>query len=385
MTKPRLLYAVTHPATAKHLLRGQLAFMQKNGFDVVVLSSPGPELELVREREGVSTVAVTMSRALHLREGPRAMTKMLAAVRAARPDVINASTPKAGLLGMLAARALKVRARVYLLRGLRLEGESGAFRSALGIPERVASACAHRVVCVSQSLRRVYVDGGYAPELKTTVIPSNGIDLSRFPPHAESRVAAARIRAELGISDGDIVAGFVGRLVADKGVADLIEGIERATLRVPQLKMLIVGGDLAGDALPKTLANALRADARFVFAGKVEDPAPYYAAMDLLVFPSYREGLPNVPLEAAACELPTVGYRSTGMMDAISHGVTGELVRRGDAGALGDALVRYASSPQLRRIHGAAARVRVRDQFTNERTWTAWLRLYEELLAAHKR
>ena len=94
MTKPRLLYAVTHPTTAKHLLRGQLAFMRENGFDVVVLSSPGPELELVREREGVSTVAVPMSRALQLREGPRAMTKMLAAVRAARPDVINASTPK---------------------------------------------------------------------------------------------------------------------------------------------------------------------------------------------------------------------------------------------------------------------------------------------------
>lgn len=382
----RLVFVVTHPTTASHLLRGQLAFFREHGFDVTVISSPGPELELVAERERVRVVAVPMSRDIRFSEGPRAVVALTRALRSLRPQIVNASTPKAGLLGMIAARALSVPVRVYLLRGLRLEGEEGRARVALlGGAERVASACAHRVVCVSESLRRVYVQGGYAPKDKTSVIPSNGIDVGRFQARAESREVAARVRARLGIDERAFVAGFVGRVTGDKGIADLIEAVDRAALLVPKLKMLIVGGDLAGDTLPQDLAGRLRSHPGFLFAGKVDDPAPYYAAMDLLVFPSYREGLPNVPLEAAACELPTVGYQSTGMMDAIDHGATGQLVTRGDAAALGDALVRYASAPELRRAHGAAARVRVRDHFTNERTWAAWLRLYEELLAAHKR
>ncbi len=376
----RLLYIVTHPTTAKHLLRGQLAFMRDHGFEVTVCAGPGSELDVVSSREGVRTIAVPMSRNLRLTEGPRALAELVRVVNRLRPDIVNASTAKAGLLGMLAAAAVGVPARIYLVRGLRLEGTRGPLRRALGAAELMASSCAHRVVCVSESLREAYQAGGYARghSRPLTVIPSNGIDVSRFGARSVTRDESRRVRASLGIPEHAFVAGFVGRLAFDKGMVDLVEAFERASTRLSGLHLLVVGGAVGVDELAPALLSRLR-QPRIHMTGSVEEPAPYYAAMDLLLFPSYREGLPNAPLEAAASELPAVGYRSTGVVDAILHDRTGTIVGQKDIAGLAAAVVQYAESTELRRVHGAAARARVLGEFTNEQVWGRWLELYREL------
>jgi glycosyltransferase involved in cell wall biosynthesis len=279
---------------------------------------------------------------------------------------------------MIAAATLGVPGRIYLARGLRLEGTSGVLRRGLGVAEIVASRCAHQVVCVSESLRAAYASGGYAPERKLTVIPSNGVDATAFGERERYREQAAAIRAQLGIPADAMVVGFVGRLAADKGIADLLRAFERASHSVSTLHLLVVGGSFAGDDLPPDLAQGLR-HPRVRLSGTVEDPAPYYAAMDMLAFPSYREGLPNVPLEAASCELPSIGYRSTGVVDAIAHDCTGVIVDRKDDRAMAEAIVAYARSTELRTRHGLAARARVLRQFTNERVWQQWLDLYRSM------
>jgi glycosyltransferase involved in cell wall biosynthesis len=374
----KLAFVVTHGVTANLLLRGQLRYLRERGYEITVIASPGPDLDHVREREGVQTIGIEMSRDVRLQEGPAALLSLTRALRALRPDVVNASTAKAGLLGMLAARALGIPRRVYLLRGLRGEATTGLAGLALGAAEHVAARCATHVVCVSNSLRAAYVAGGFARAEKTTVIPSNGVDPARFLERARTREQAAAMRAELGIPPGAPVAGFVGRLVADKGIGDLLVAMDSAWRQVPDLRLLLVGGDLGGDRLPPSLSDRLD-QPRILRVGKVADPAPYYAAMDFLVFPSLREGLPNVPLEAGACELPAIGYRSTGVVDAIGDGITGVIVERGDSAALGEAIVAFAKDPQLGRARGRAARVRVLERFTNERVWAAWARFYDGL------
>jgi len=381
----RLTYVVTHPITAKLLLRGQLRYMRERGYEVTVISSPGPELDAVAEREGVRVVGVEMARGVRPTEEPRAAWRLFDAIRLARPDILNASTPKASVLGLMAARALDVPVRVYLLRGLRLEGFSGFARSALGVAERVSAACSHHVVSVSESLRRAYIDGGYAKPEKVSVIPSNGIDILRFPERKRTRAEAGIVRQRLGISPSAIVAGFVGRLVTDKGAADLVTAVEHAASEVPGLRVLVVGGDFGEDSLPVEVRRRFAENPNIMVVGTVEDTAPYYAAMDLLVFPSGREGLPNVPLEAAASEVPAIGYRSTGVVDAIVDGETGRIVDRGDVSALAAAIVEYAALPDLRARHGHAGRQRVLARFTNERTWEAWAQLYEQLVALSPR
>ena len=125
MRRPRLVYLVTHAVSARLLLAGQLGYLRAAGFDVTVIASPGPDLDVVAAREGVDVVPVPMARAMRPADDARALVAVTAALRRLRPDIVNASTPKAGLLGMLAARALAVPVRIYLLRGLRLETERG--------------------------------------------------------------------------------------------------------------------------------------------------------------------------------------------------------------------------------------------------------------------
>jgi glycosyltransferase involved in cell wall biosynthesis len=368
----RLVFVVTHGVTANLLLRGQLSFLRESGFDVTVIASPGPDLEAVREREKITTVGVAMTRDVRLHEGPRALAEIASALHRIKPDIVNASTAKAGLLGMLGAYGVRVPKRVYLVRGLRFEGYRGARRLALAQAERVTAACATDVVCVSDSVRDVVVRDGLTPRRKTHVIPSNGIDPKRFRSRNETRADAERVRRELGIPDDAFVVGFIGRLVADKGVDDMLDALER----VPNAWFLVVGGNMAGDHLPPKTADRLRSRPRVVQVGRVAEPAPFYAAMDVLLFASHREGLPNVPLEAAACELPVLGYRVTGVVDAVEDGATGTLVPPRDSRALGAALLRHQDDPALRATHGAAGRSRVLERFTQAATWNAWADLY---------
>jgi glycosyltransferase involved in cell wall biosynthesis len=298
---------------------------------------------------------------------------------------VNAGTPKAGLLGMLAARALGVPVRIYLMRGLRLETETGALRAILATTERVASACATDVACVSPSLTRAAVDGGYAPARKARVVgqgSSNGVDEARFAPTASRRADGLERTAALGIAPDDPLVVFVGRLVADKGIRELLRAFALVRRELPRAKLLLAGGELTGEALDPALVRLVKETPGVVTTGFIDDLAPYYARMNVLALPSYREGFPNVALEAAAAEVPVVGFRSTGVVAAVVDGATGRLVERGDDAALARALLEYLASPARAEEHGRAARARVLASFRREAVWAAWLDVYRDRLAA---
>lgn len=382
---PRLVYVVTHPVTADTLLRGQLAFMRDAGFDVTVVASPGPELDRVAARERVRVVAVPMARPIALEKDARALVALTAALRRLRPDIVHASTPKAGLLGMLAARALSVPVRIYLLRGLRLETATGALRRVLGATERVASACATEIVCVSASLRRVAVEGGFVPAARSRVLgagSSNGVDLARFERTAERVDAGVAWARGLAIDDEAPLVGFVGRLDRDKGIGALLDAFAEVRRGRPETRLVLVGGDLGDQAVDRELAARVAQAPGVVAVGKTTDLAPIYARLSVLAFPSLREGFPNVPLEAACAGVPVVGFRATGVVDAVVDGTTGTLVERGDVAALARAMATYLDEPALAARHGAAGRERAARLFTQRAVWDRWRTLYEESVAA---
>lgn len=377
--RPRVVYIATVPWSVITLLRGQLRFMREHGFEVTVVCSPGEELETLAASERVEVLTAPMQREIRPFHDIVSLWRLTSILRKLKPDVVNASTPKAGLLGMLAARLVRVPVRVYTLRGLRLETVKGPKRFVLLFAERVCASCASRVVCVSESLRRMALDLGLATAAKTVVLgegSSNGVEVGRFTATGELLERSRALRAGLGIPPQAPVIGFVGRLTRDKGIMELLDAYEEVSKEFPEARLLLLGLFEEGDPVPPAYARRLKAHPGVVLAGFAPDTAPYFHLMDVLAFPSHREGFPNVVLEAAVAGVPAVGFRTTGVVDAVVDRVTGILVSREDSDALAKALAGLLEDGGLRRRLGAAARSRAAQRFSSGRIWREWLDLY---------
>lgn len=362
----RVLYGITAGISAGTLLRGQLAAMRESGWDVVLASAPDDRARRAAQVEGVRFEPVAMAREISLAGDVRALGAWLALIRRVRPDVVNVSTPKAGLLGGLAARALGVPRRVYVMRGLRLEGATGNLRRILWLMERLAVAAATDVVVVSESLAAAARSAGVLRPGRAWLVgegSSNGVRADQVAERAATPGREAR-RAELGLAEGDTVIGYVGRIVADKGIGALLDAF--AQVDDPRARLLLIG---SMDEEPLRAAVAALGE-RAVHVDWTDDVWSYYPAMDALCLPTRREGFPNVVLEAAAVGVPTITTRATGAVDAVVDRVTGLLVDVDAPGQLATAIRALVADPAGRRALGAAARERVAEHFTPEHIWS---------------
>jgi glycosyltransferase involved in cell wall biosynthesis len=307
-------------------------------------------------------------------------------LRRLRPSIVHAHTPKGGLLGMVASWLVGVPVRIYHVHGLPLLTAGGGKRFLLRWSDRVAGRLAQRLLCVCPSIRQAALDERLFPADKTRVLARgaiNGLDSAvRFNPAAVGKDAGRKARAVLGIPSDARVLGYIGRVVHFKGVVDLAHAWRDLRGRYPDMHLLVVGPFEPKDPLPAAIREELAADPQVhLIAGWVEDPRPYYAALDVLALPCHREGLGYVLLEAAAMELPVVATQVPGCVDAVLDGVTGTLVPPYDARALAAAVAAYMDDPSLRLKHGRAGRERVVREFGQQEAWDALLAEYRALLA----
>jgi glycosyltransferase involved in cell wall biosynthesis len=330
--------------------------------------------------------AVPMARQIAPLRDLVAVARLWRLLRAIRPVVVDVHTTKAGLLGMISATLARTPVRVYHLHGLRFLTTTGWKRRLLRATERVACGLADRVLAVSPSVRTIAVEEGLCPPGKIEVLLGgtvNGVDATaRFRPQPEAARAAARSARK--IPEGAFVVGFVGRLARDKGIVELARAW-RELRDDPRIHLLLVGPADPADPPPHAALVELGADPRVHVTGFVDDPLPLYAAMDVVVLPTYREGFPQIALEAAAMTLPVVATAVSGCVDAVDDGVTGTLVPARDAGALARAIRAYLADPALRAAHGAAARSRVTARFGRDAIQRAHAAEYRALIARSRR
>jgi len=375
---PHIVVGVTSPQTCL-VLSGRLRVLREAGFRVTLVSAPGELLRSTAASEGVECVALPMKRAIAPFADIVALFRLWRLLRGIRPDMAEFSTPKAGLLGSLAAGLCGVPIRVYLLRGLKLETTKGIKRRILLAAERLAAACAQVVVCNSESLRAEALALGIAPAAKLRVLgdgSSHGVDIERFAP------GPSEVRSELGIPDGVPVLGFVGRLTRDKGVPELIDAFDAILRAEPKTRLVLVGWfDDAEDALDGRLRARILRHPQIHYLGMVADVAPYYRAMDVLVLPTWREGFPNVVLEAAATGIPVVTTLSTGSRDAVLPEVTGLLVPPGYPDAVCEAVLKLIRDPERSHAMGRAARAWVIEHYVNGRVLELTVAFYRGLVA----
>jgi lipopolysaccharide/colanic/teichoic acid biosynthesis glycosyltransferase len=378
---PRLLYAVTADVTTV-IFRGRLAYLKQKGYDVHVVSSPGTQLDVTGQRDGVTTHALPIEREIALFADVVSFVRAWILLRRLRPDVVDAGTPKAGLLFSVAAALSGVPCRVYSLYGLRLETARGFLRWLLTQMERVACACAHECLCISPSLRERAIELRLARTEKFVVIGAGseqGLSAERFAPSPAARQQAEQLRRELGIEPGAPVVGFVGRLVRDKGIVELVEAHFRLKPRFPSLVLILVGPFEEGDPVDKRTRRLIESTPGIVAPGMVNDVVPYYHMMDVLALPTYREGFGGVSLEAAAAGKPVVTTNATGARDAVVDGKTGLIVPVGDSGELAKALGRLLENPEHASQMGEEGRRRVIAEFPRERIWRGVEELYRKL------
>jgi len=364
-------------------MQGQLQYLRDNGFDAMVISPAGKQLEQAACIEGVSAIEVPMVRKIAPLSDLVTLWRLWCIMRALRPTITNVGTPKAGLLAGFAAWLSRVPCRFYTLRGLRFETTKGLTRRILVCADRLSCRLAHRVICVSKSVRDKAIASGLAGRERTVVFgsgSSNGVDVSHFEPTPKMTRHAAELRSELGIPWHAPVVGFVGRLTRDKGVPELAEAFLRLSEAFPNLRLLLLGPFEDEDPLPVETRRFLQTHPNVISRGLIDDPAPYYPLMDVLVLPSHREGLPNVLLEAQAAGIPVVAAGATGNVDAVIHGETGLLFPVGDIGALAERVTRLFSDRALANKLALAGQDRIKREFRQVDVWEGLRQEYLGLL-----
>lgn len=374
-------------AIALRFLQGQPEYFQSRGFDVSVLCPERRQGEWeVAKPKGVRILEVPMKREIAPLKDLATLWRLWRVIGSLRPAVTNVGTPKAGLLGGLAAWLNRVPCRFYTLHGLRLETTIGLKRRLLIHMERLACRFAHRVICVSRSVRERAIAFGLTKPEKAIVLGSgscNGIDVSRFAPNPRLIQRATALRRQLGIPEKATVILFLGRLTRDKGIPELVDAFARLDEQIPNVRLMLAGCFEEEDPLPPETRRRLEKHSHIVFVGAFHDTPTVYAAADVVVLPSHREGLPTVVLEAQAAGKPVVGASATGIVDVITDGETGLLFPVGDAAALVKALRRLITDNTLARKIEIAAQERVNREFQQGQVWDALYRAYLEVLQAN--
>ena len=360
-----------------NFLRGQLEFLNRE-FEVVAVADDSGVLQEVAEREGVRTIAVPMRREISIAADCRSLVTLYKLFRRERPHIVHSNTPKASLLSMVAAWAARVPHRIYLVTGLRFETTHGILRFILKTMERITCLCATKVIPegdgVKDTLRRENITRKPLQKIHHGNI--NGIDLEHYARTPEVVQRATEIRD--GSEDFTFI--FIGRMVRDKGINELVAAFDRLNREIPATKLLLVGKfeDELDPVLPET-KQMIENNPKIEFAGYQNDVRPFLVASDVAVLPSYREGFPNVVIQAGAMGLAQIVTDINGCNEVVVDGRNGLIIPKQNEEALYEAMRRLATDRELTAQMAASAREMVATRFRQQDVWNELLKMYKSL------
>lgn len=374
MTNKKIFHLVT-VAKSINLMKGQIEYLRDKGLDVHVVSSEGPEQNTYSSD---ITHAINMEREISLKNDLKSLINMVKLFKKEKPYIVNSGTPKAGLIGTLAAFITRRPVRIYTVRGLRLETVSGPKYKILYAMEKLAMYCSTDIIAVSESLKSKIVELKLANKSKIKVLgygSSNGINLEKFD--KKFNTIPNELQEQLS---GHFVIGFVGRIVKDKGIKEVVEMFKMLQAKNLKVKLLLLGNPEKDDSISASDYQYLVDNNDVILAGHVSQPVNYFNHMDVLVSPTYREGFANVSLEAQAVKVPVITTRATGAIDTIEDNETGFLVDVGDVKGLAEKVEYLINHPELKKEMGKKGRIRVEEKFTNEVVWKHLETIYKQNL-----
>ena len=384
MLKQTLIRITTVPLSLEKLISGQLHFMS-SFYNVIAVSSDKERLERYGESEKVAVFPLEMTRKITPLRDVFAVLKLYFFLKKTKPFIVHTHTPKAGIVGMLASKLAGIPHRLHTVAGMPLLEQVGFKRMVLNFVEKLTYSCATKVYPNSFKLRDIIIKNEYCPPTKLKVLAngsSNGIDTSYFDATHFSEDHKSSLKQDLGIKSSDFVFIFVGRIVSDKGINELISAFSEIQEIKTDLKLLLVGPyEQELDPLKEETLNQINGNKSIIALGYQNEVRPYFAISDCLVFPSYREGFPNVVMQAGAMGLPCIVSDINGCNEIIEDTKNGYIIPVRDKEAVKETLIRILENKEEYSKMQQNAREMIVSRFDQKTMWESILQEYRNFEA----
>lgn len=379
----KLIRVTTITASLRGLLKGQLRYMSENGFEVKAISSYDETFDEVESNEGIQIIPVEMTRTISPIKDIKAVWELYKIFRKEKPEIVHTHTPKAGTVGMLAAKLSGVPHRLHTVAGMPLLITKGNKRKLLDIVEKLTYWCATGVYPNSYGLKDIIVKGKYTSEKKVKVLAkgsSNGIDTAYFDPCLISETQRVELIRSLGLTPDDFIFVAIGRIVRDKGINELITSFIKINQEFPNTKLILAGRferDL--DPLKPEIEDSIRTNKNIIHVGYQIDVRPYFSIADVFTFPTYREGFPNVLMQSCAMGIASITTDINGCNEIVQDGVNGLIIPPQDEKALYEKMLYLYQNPQYIRQLANNTRKRIIENYERTYVWSEILKEYQTL------
>ena len=378
----KLIRITTIPLSLEKLLEGQLTFMDQY-LEVTAVSAEKERLEKYGLDNKVNTFCVEMTREITPLKDLKAVFDLYKYLKKEKPLIVHTHTPKAGIVGMLAAKLAGVHIRLHTVAGLPLMETTGTKRKILDFVEKLTYSLATKVYPNSKGLYDIILKEKFTSPSKLKVLgkgSSNGIDTTYFDPAIYSEEFKLNLRQKLKFPETNVVFIFIGRLVSEKGINELIKAFSKLHQSNPDCNLLLVGPfEQELDPLKPETLDFIQIHPGIISVGYQQDVRPYLAISDVLTFPSYREGFPNVVMQAGAMNLPSIVTDINGCNEIISEGKNGLIIPVKDENALYSAMLKLLNNEDLRLLLASKARCEITSNYERKEFWKILLKEYEEL------
>lgn len=373
------LFRVATVAGSLGFLKGQLRFLSSY-YEVIAVASGPERLKQVEIEEGVRTVNISMERKISLWRDCKSLFRLVHLFRKEKPLIVHSITPKAGLLSMIAAKIARVPIRIHTFTGLLFPTSTGLKRRILMATDRITCWCATKIIPEGEGVKRDLMNCRITKKTLSVVANGNvnGIDLSYFNPTLFSEEFCRTRRSKIELEEHDFVFVFVGRLVGDKGINELINAF--CKINRTDTKLLLVGSyEEELDPLQEGTIEEIKNNPNIIEVGWQNDVRPYLMISDVMVFPSYREGFPNVVMQAGAMGLPSIVTDINGCNEIIVEGKNGLIIPPRDENALREAMLTMIKDATLREVMAFQARPMITSRYEQNVVWNALLEEYRLL------
>lgn len=391
-SKKKLIRVTTSDLSLDSLLIGQLRFLNQH-FEVVGLSADSGLLQKVSEREGIRVIEVPMERSISLKQDWKCLWQLVKVFKEEKPFIVHANTPKGSLLSMLAAKMVHVPHRIYYVTGLRYQSAKGKLRFILKTMERITCFCATKVIPEGNGVKKALQED-HITHKRMEIIHNgniNGKDTAFYSADAvNSELKASGVafdgtardyyRSQIGLTPNDFAFIFIGRVVNDKGMHELAQAMKQLKTEHAECKVILVGPfESELDPLLPDDESFFKEDSCILYVGRQKDVRPYLLAADALVFPSYREGFPNVVLEAGAMGLPSIVTNINGCNEIIKDGLNGRIIQPHNTNALYITMKYFLEHPAETKRMAKNARPIILEKYEQQDVWDAYLNMYNSL------